>query len=45
MKFLKLFLLTIIGALLTSCNSNERALKKFESRLNAEEYACASVYI
>lgn len=40
-------LLVVIGGALCSCTSynNERRLKKFVSRFNAKEYACASTYI
>lgn len=35
----------ILAFVLTSCDSDIRSLKKFESRLNAEEYSCAAVYL
>ena len=42
---MKLWIMPVICILLFSCSGEERMLKKFESRLNAREYACASSYI
>lgn len=45
MRAYNFFLLAILAFVLTSCDSDIRDLKKFESRLNAEEYSCAAVYL
>lgn len=45
MRTYNFFLLAILAFVLTSCDSDVRNLKKFESRLNAEEYSCAAVYL
>ena len=47
MNFKFFVVLTLVVLSLCSCTSlnNDRRLKKFVSRFNAEEYACASTYI
>ena len=45
MDKLKLLCAFIATIFMVSCNHEERNLKKFESRLNAGEYDCASVYL
>lgn len=47
MNFKFFVVLTLVVSSLCSCTSlnNDRRLKKFVSRFNAEEYACASTYI
>lgn len=45
MKTYNFLFFIILTFILTSCNNDIRNLKKFESRLNAEEYSCAAVYL
>src|SRR5574344_884903 len=41
----QILLLVVSVLLLSSCSSNERMVKKFVSRINADEYDASSVYI
>ena len=44
-NILNLLILLLLTVTLSSCNQNERDLKKFISRMNAKEYNAASTYI
>lgn len=44
-NFLNLLFLLLFAVTLSACNQNERDLRKFISRMNAEEYNSASSYI
>lgn len=45
MKICSIVIASIFALVLMSCDSDIRSLKKFESRLNACEYSCASIYL